>query len=83
MVVVLATAQASIPIGGGCTVLVQNSGATLFAVTNAAGFGHLPITVPDNLALRGLQVYAQAGLLDPLAPMGFALTQGLTLVPGD
>jgi hypothetical protein len=81
--VALGDAAAGIAIGGGCTLLVQNSLATLFWFTNAAGFGHVPVSVPDNLALRGLQVYAQAGLLDPLAPLGVALTQGLRLTVGD
>ena len=49
--------------GGPHTLLVQNAHATLFAFTNAAGFGHQPVSVPNSLVLRGLSVRMASGAM--------------------
>jgi hypothetical protein len=36
--------------------------------------------IPDEPALRGLRVHAQAAVADPAAVQGLALTPGLTVV---
>ena len=51
--------------------------------TDASGFWHHALPLPNALALRGLAFVAQGAVIDPASPSGFALTQGLALAIGD
>ena len=55
------------------------------AVTNWAGFAESPrFALPHDITLRGVTLYAQAAVVDPLAPvLGVAFSAGLRLVLGD
>lgn len=81
--IALGLGQGNVALGGGCTLFVQQEIASVVAVTNAAGFLHLPAPVPNLGALLGLTVTLQGGVLDATAPLGFALSRGLRLVLGD
>jgi hypothetical protein len=76
-------AQANVPLGNGCTLLLQQPLGSAFWFTDAAGFLHLPVALPQQIALRGASLVLQAAVLDPASPGGLALTQGLRLVLGD
>lgn len=73
----------NIQLGQGCALHLQNPILSLVASTDARGFAQLGAAIPNALALRGVSLVAQAGVLDPLAPLGFALSQGLVLTLGD
>jgi hypothetical protein len=79
------TAVAAVPLGGGCTLLLQNPlhFATLFAT--AGGFATVPVAVPNRPVLRGLEVHFQAAVVDAAGSLGgFAsLTNGVTARLGD
>lgn len=70
-------------LGQGCTFYLGESFASDVWFTDAYGFSSRPLAIPDALELRGLQVHAQGCVLDPVAPLGFALSQALTLRIGD
>jgi hypothetical protein len=82
--IALATNTQVVSLGGGCTLYLAGVTAPLFTLTNA--FGSARVTIPIRLdpALRGLTLYAQAGVVDPTGAFsGFSLTAGLRLVLGD
>lgn len=83
VVFVVGDAPASLPIGAGCVVHVGGTLASWFAVPDVFGFTELRLPLPSTLAWRGLQVRAQAAVLDPGAPLGLRLTQGLLVTLGD
>jgi len=73
----------SLPLGGGCTLLVTPQYQRIF-VTDSYGYFMLPLPLPSNAALRGLPLFAQAGILDPLGPLpGASMTAALGLRLGD
>jgi hypothetical protein len=85
---VLGLAPAALPLKGG-TLLVDPTGAVLVSVTlggpaGVAGAGALQLdaTMPVAPALSGSSAFLQAGFLDPGAPAGTSLTNGLELVVG-
>lgn len=78
-----AASTGNMPLGNGCSLLLQNPVATQVWFTDAAGFLHYPVPVPYATALRGGVLHAQAAVLDPASPGGLAMTQGLTLTIGD
>lgn len=78
----VSTASATLSLGGGCTLQVGSLGLLLLVATNAGGFGDAPIAIPDDLALRGLPVFAQAAQLDAQSPIGVALSPQLAIVIG-
>lgn len=73
----------TVGLGGGCSLYLGGVAATLATTTNAHGCATAALTVPDHAAWRGLDFYAQAAVLDPGAPFGVALSQGLRLSVGD
>ncbi len=84
---VLGVAEASIPIAGG-TLLVQPPFIAipvgLGGSPGIAGVGSIGVgfVIPNDPALTGQHVYLQAGLADPAAVSGNALTNGLDLTLG-
>lgn len=64
-----------IPLGNGCTVLLANSFATVFGISNHNGRYALPVPVPAGL-LGGFEV--QGAIFDPNTPVGYALTNAVT-----
>jgi hypothetical protein len=78
----LADAQASVPLGNGCTLLLGGAVALTF-VPAPGGEAEVSIPIPGAVALRGLVLFAQAAVLDNAAAGGFRLTQGLRLEVGD
>lgn len=71
------------PLGAGCTLHLQPPIAPFVAAANAHGFATVPMSLPVAPALRGLHCMAQGLVLDPTAPLGFALTAGLQIGLGD
>ncbi len=55
----------------------------MLAVAGSGGAAEVLVPVPDNGALRGLQLVGQAVQLDPHSAIGLALSSGLRLVVGD
>ncbi len=81
----LSLGGANVPLPGGCAIYIDPSliiGA-LLTQSNASGFASVHLPVPRNQALMGLTVHVQAGVLDPPAPRGVALTNGLALRVGE
>lgn len=76
-------AAGSTPIGNGCEFLLQNPIATRVWFTDAFGFWHQNLPLPNVPALRGLDLYVQGAVLDPASAGGLAMTQGLRLTIGD
>jgi hypothetical protein len=65
----------------GC-VLLQNLTYSL-GLSLSNGSGSMPITVPNDIALRGFRAYSQVMVVDRNAnPAGFAVSNGLELVIG-
>lgn len=76
-------ALGAVPIGNGCVFRVQNPLWTQVWFTDANGFWHHRLPLPQAAALRGMVLHAQGAVVDPAVPGGFALTQGLSLRLGD
>lgn len=81
-VFVLDDAGATLPLGNGCTQLVADITMTWFAVTDTHGVASTRVTIPISAA-RGATAFAQAAILDPTAPGGFATTSGLQITIGN
>ncbi|MBK8977824.1 MAG: PD40 domain-containing protein [Planctomycetes bacterium] len=72
------------PVGGGCTLYLQSPIETVAAVANAAGFASCSVSVPDDIALRGLSLFLQAFAVDPQGPaFGLTFSNGVGLLVGD
>jgi hypothetical protein len=79
----LAPTGGNTPLGGTCTLWLGPGWLGLFQPTDAAGFADQPLAVPADPALRGIDVFAQACVLEPFSATGLVLTQGLRLTLGD
>ncbi len=75
--------QGSVPLGSGCTLLVQPVAATAFVVTDGRGIALQRIPLPPSSGLRGLVLWAQAAVLAPLRPAGLEASRGLRIRLGD
>jgi hypothetical protein len=73
----LGAGTASAPIGAGCTVYLPQLDDTLCGVAGPTGFARIPLPVPSAPQLIGLEVSLQAGAVDALAPLGFALSDAV------
>ena len=75
-----ATAPGSAPLWGG-TVLIDLAllQLALPLVLDSAGYGTLGLPIPQNPNLLGKQIYVQAFALDPSAPYGLLLSNGLEI----
>ncbi len=79
-----ATAPASSPAGGGCVLYIDDPFLILQVVANPFGFASLKLTIPIDPALRGVSVWTQAAVEDPLGPTpGFAFTGGRVFQIGE
>jgi hypothetical protein len=79
----LAVGSASFPIGP-CTLLLDlTTSIALPAAANGFGFASLRVEIPGQTSLVGTMLYAQAGVLDATAPLGFTLTNGLSVLVGE
>lgn len=80
----LGAQQASLPVGGGCTLLVSNPTFVGSATANQSGFAWLPLPIPAMASLRGVDLFAQAVTVQPQGPVsGLGLTGGLRITIGD
>jgi hypothetical protein len=72
------------PLGNGCVLLVAQPAVAHFAVASPAGWGPFPMAIPANHALLGLQVFAQAAVLDPPRSVfgGITISGGLRVAVG-
>lgn len=77
----MSLAQSTTPLGGGCAIELGPVAATSFAVADARGRAFQPIPLPADPALRGVVVFAQAGVLG--GGPGLSLTPGLAITVGD
>jgi hypothetical protein len=81
--VVVTAGAADLPLGSGCRVLVQAGVASPTLMVDGAGFAAWAFPVPRSASLRGVTLFAQAVVLDPAAPLGAGLSQGVRLTVGD
>src|SRR5262249_21144424 len=76
-------ATQSLPIGP-CTLLPQTPILRPLTIATPVGFATTPgIALPLDITLRGVTLYAQSVVVDPLAAPGLAFSAGLRLVFGD
>lgn len=84
MLFALSPTQATLPLGNGCTWFLGFHLLLAPATTSSLGHADFAVSIPFDLALRGLDVHMQAAVLDtPLPPIGLALSSALTLRLGD
>lgn len=76
----LGTRPAATPVAG-CTALVVPD-ALVLLTTDGQGFCAAGLRVPMDLRLEGQLLHMQAAVLDAAQPLGFGLTQRLTLALG-
>ena len=82
-VFLLSPAPATLPLGGGCSLLVGTPAVALRWMTAVDGTAHLPLPIPPNPALVGGTVSAQAAIVDPAGPwLGLAFSPAVDLVVG-
>lgn len=69
------------PLGGGCTLYLQNPACLLFAISDAGGVARVPLPVPKLAVFLGAHVFGQGAVLDPQGPFGgLAFTAGIDLL---
>lgn len=73
----------NVQLGNGCVLQVQNPFASTIWFTDGNGFAQIHTAIPAALAMRGVAITTQAGVLDPAASLGFVLSQGLVFTVGD
>ncbi|MEM7204517.1 MAG: hypothetical protein AAF628_29945 [Planctomycetota bacterium] len=81
----LSMSQASQPLAGGCTLLVDPFAQLppRLATTDELGLAVTTLRVPTTPGVAGLAVYAQAAVLDAAGPaLGFNLSAGYRLIAG-
>jgi ELWxxDGT repeat protein len=80
---VIGLGQIEAPLGGGCSLYVLPL-LLLSLPTNGAGVATLPIALPPDPNLIGIQSFAQAAVADPGGAFaGYSITAGLKVVFGD
>lgn len=72
-------------LGAGCVVWIAQPPAAHLFVADAAGHARLPLALPQQSSLLGVQLLAQAAVLDPPnSPLGsFVFSDGLRVTLGD
>jgi hypothetical protein len=79
-----AAAPANLAVGGGCTLYLAQPIVALTATANGAGFASLPLPVPADARLYGLELHAQGFVIDPQgAAFGLAFSAGRKLRIGE
>jgi ELWxxDGT repeat protein len=72
------------PLGGGCSLYVTLPVLLLPVPTNGAGVASLPIGLPPDPGIIGVQVFVQSAVADPGGAFaGHAFTAGMKVVFGD
>jgi hypothetical protein len=79
----VAPALLPLPLGHGCTFYLHAGTAAVASYSNEQGFASFVVAVPRRPALIGLAALFQAGVLDPGAPLGIALSAALLTRIGD
>ena len=69
-------------LGGGCLLHIDLATAADVTIPFQYGETAFPFFIPEIGPLAGLSMHAQAFAADPMAPLGFAFTNGLNLVFG-
>lgn len=76
--------NASIPLGGGCTQYLLAPITIGVEIANANGLATVPLGLPLDPRLRGIQAFAQVATLQSGGPIGgIALSAGLRILVGD
>ncbi|MBM4063600.1 MAG: hypothetical protein FJ265_21245 [Planctomycetes bacterium] len=85
VLLVLGLATQSLPLGGGCALLVDQPVASLFGMAAASGEFRHALLIPNATGFAGLVLHAQAAVVDPPAStLGtITLTAGLRITIGD
>ncbi|MCA8954115.1 MAG: hypothetical protein KDE27_31695 [Planctomycetes bacterium] len=80
----LGLSPTSVPLGGGCSLLVGSPVGTVFAITDGIGDAELTLAVPPANTFLGVGFYAQVAVVDPgnAGVGGITLSNGLRLVIG-
>jgi hypothetical protein len=73
----------SLTLTGACKIYVGDPIIPIPSVSSVAGFASLKLQVPLNLLMRGLELNIQVAVLDPGAPLGVGLSNGLRCIYGD
>ncbi len=78
-------ARVQLPLGSGCTVEIAQAPALLLGTVDATGRARHTLPIPTSLAFRGVNLFAQAAVLDPAnSPIGsVTLTAALRVAIGD
>lgn len=78
-------AQQPLQLGFGCVVWIAQPPAIGFLGADAAGWARLPLPLPADNTLRGVELLAQAAAIDPPhSPIGsITLSEGLRIAIGD
>jgi hypothetical protein len=79
----LAATRGRIDLGRGCEFLLGAPLASHVTGVDAHGFATMPLSIPDDPALRGATIFAQAVLLAPGGGAGLAVSAGRVLCVGD
>ncbi len=82
----ISAAQAQIPFGFGCDLLIDPAPGQLLLssalATSAQGFAQHGVPIPNSAQLSGLTLHSQWAVMDIAAPLGFTGSRGLTAVLG-
>jgi hypothetical protein len=72
-----------VTISNACAFHLMAGTDTLHLFTDPSGFASARILIPNCHALLGVEGVFQAGTMDPLAPLGMALTPSVHVRLGD
>ncbi|MEM7205429.1 MAG: hypothetical protein AAF628_34555 [Planctomycetota bacterium] len=81
----LGAGEAAIPLGGGCTLLIDVAQpfATVLGTTSAVGYTAIRLPIPSRFGLVGAGLIGQAVIVDPLGSLGgLAFTNRLSMTLG-
>ncbi len=72
-------------LGSGCVAWILQPPAVHFLTADATGHARLPVPIPADLSLRGINLLAQAAVFDPPRSLfgGLTFTDGLRITIGD
>ncbi|MCR9244038.1 MAG: hypothetical protein NXI31_03330 [bacterium] len=82
--VALGLAPASQPLGSGCQGLVGNVIGVHFLLSSASAEATVGLSIPNSPAFRGVDIFSQAAVLDPVRSLLFGVTisSGLRVTVG-
>jgi hypothetical protein len=79
----IAAVTEPITIGTNCQFYLQHGSGSRQMITDPTGFASLRVAIPNSRALLGLEASFQAGMIDPTAALGVALTASVHARIGD